>query len=74
MILLFSYRFYRYENLVVFSFAEFNFTILKCKKGMVAADTYVQSGIVPGSPLAYNDVACFGYLTSEELDAESLAF
>lgn len=72
--LLFSNRFYRYKNFVVFSFTEFNFTILKCKKGMVAADTYVQAGIVPGSPLAYNYIACFGYLTSEELDAESLAF
>jgi len=72
--LLFSKRFYRYENLIVFSLPEFNLTILQCEKGVVAADSYVQTRIMFRSPLAYNYIARFGHLTSEELDSKSLAF
>ena len=54
--------------------AEGDRAVCQCEEGMVFTDTDVLTGIVYRAALTHDDVARFGELSAEELDAESFAF
>ncbi len=46
----------------------------ECIDGVVFAHAYVETGMVDGAALTFDDVAGFGKLTAEEFHTETFAF
>lgn len=67
------YRLDAYIGLPAKTLLENHPAFCKCKQGMVTANTYVFTCIMPGSPLTHNNASAFGQLTAEKLNPETLA-
>jgi hypothetical protein len=67
------YRFYRYEDPVIFSFFEFEFSVGERIKGMIPAQPDIKSGIMSGTSLADNNIPGFDYLTAEKFHSQPFA-
>lgn len=57
------------KRAVFFSFAECYDAIHQCVERMVFADPYVLARMMYRTSLTYDDVACFGYFTTEKLNS-----
>ena len=73
-VLCLGHRSYVDELAAVATFGELNCAVDKGIEGMVFTDTYVQTGVVNCTALAFQDIAGFGILTAENLNTESFAF
>ena len=72
-VLCLGHRSYVDELAAVATFGELNCAVDKGIEGMVFTDTYVQTGVVNCTALAFQDIAGFGILTAENLNTESFA-
>ncbi|SEV80244.1 hypothetical protein SAMN04487850_0048 [Prevotella aff. ruminicola Tc2-24] len=63
----------RDNALIALSLVELNSSINESVKRIVLTNSYVVTGVVLGTALANNDVACETLLTTEDLDAKSLS-
>ena len=70
-VLCLGHRSYVDELAAVATFGELNCAVDKGIEGMVFTDTYVQTGVVNCTALAFQDIAGFGILTAENLNTES---
>jgi len=79
---LFAYGFFNFnvfqrdhgdERTVISPFAEFNPAINECEKRVVFSHAYINTGIVPGSSLADNNISGLGELPSVYLHSQPLA-
>ena len=52
---------------------EFHVPVLLGKQRVIATTTDVGAGVETGAALAHDDVACYDFLATEDLDAESSA-
>ena len=63
-----------YVALVAAATAEFHHSVREGVEGVVLADADVVAGVVLGTALANENVACDADLTAVDLDAQSFAF
>ena len=73
-VLCLGHRSYVDELAAVATFGELNCAVDKGIEGMVFTDTYVQTGVVNCTALAFQDIAGFGILTAENLNTDSRPF
>jgi hypothetical protein len=62
------------ETTTVLAFSEEDGTVNESVDSVVLAHTHVQTGVVNSATLTFDDVTCFGELTTKDFHAESLAF
>lgn len=68
-----SLRSYGYVRPVVPLTGESDDTVHECEEGVVLAHTYICTGIMYRTPLTDQNIASFGNLATEQLDAEAFA-
>ena len=70
---LLAYGGYANERFAVCFLAESYGTVYECKESVVFTHTHVLAGVVYGTTLADENVACFCKFTAEQFNAESFA-